>query len=144
MVAIDATATEWLEAIPDDRPTLVIMERLSMYLGFAAAEALIRRLVSHFASYGGEQILDATSPQFAVRLNWIIRAQKSLDFQFEHRIGSPSNLLKLDERLQLVDGYTLTDNPAIKLSSWQPRLFLWLMTWIPYAGALSRFMRFKM
>ncbi len=144
MVAADATATEWLQAIPADRPTLVIMEGLSMYLGVEAAEALMQRLVSHFAARGGELVLDTMSPQFAAFMNWVIRVQKNFDFQFGYTLSSPAEILRLNERLQIVEGHTFTDNPAIKLLGWQPRVFLWVMSWIPYAGALSRFMRFKM
>lgn len=144
MLAADATATEWLQAMPADRPTLVIMEGLSMYLSVEAAEALIRRLVSHFAACGGELVLDTMSPKFEALLNWVVRVQKKFNFQFGYTLGSPVEILRLDKRLRLVQGHTFTDNPAIKLLAWQPRLFLWVLSWIPYAGALCHFMRFKM
>lgn len=144
MVAADATAAAWLRAIAADRPTLVIMEGLSMYLGVEAAKALIRRLVSHFAPCGGELVLDTLSPQFAALLNWVVRVQKHFDFQFEYTVGSLAEVLELDERLQFVEGYTFTDNPAVRLLGFWPRLFLCVMSWIPYASTLSRFLRCKM
>ncbi|KAM3548496.1 hypothetical protein ARSEF4850_009378, partial [Beauveria asiatica] len=52
MVEADVTTTEWLEELCADRPTLVIMEGLLMYLSVADAEALVQRLVDCFAPCG--------------------------------------------------------------------------------------------
>ncbi|TQV94777.1 O-methyltransferase-like protein [Cordyceps javanica] len=144
MVASDATAAAWLEDVPADRPTLVIMEGLSMYLSADAAQALIRRLVNHFAPCGGELMLDAVSPQSRAVVNWVVRVQQSFGFQWQYAIRSFEDVTRLDARLQLVQGYRFTHNPAVKLLDFVPRVVLWLLSWIPWLRGLYLFMRFRM
>jgi O-methyltransferase involved in polyketide biosynthesis len=68
MVAASVTDPGWLDAVPDDRPTLVVAEGLTMYLAPADGRELFRRVVEHFST--GEVFFDAYS-----RLG--IRAQKT-------------------------------------------------------------------
>lgn len=56
LVASSATDPSWLDAIPSDRPTLVLAEGVSMYLTEQDGVALLRRLVDRFPS--GELQLD--------------------------------------------------------------------------------------
>ncbi|XWW97805.1 hypothetical protein V2A60_005792 [Cordyceps javanica] len=128
MVASDATAAAWLEDVPADRPTL----------------ALIRRLVNHFAPCGGELMLDAVSPQSRAVVNWVVRVQQSFGFQWQYAIRSFEDVTRLDARLQLVQGYRFTHNPAVKLLGFVPRVVLWLLSWIPWLRGLYLFMRFRM
>ncbi|KAF1732773.1 Tetracenomycin polyketide synthesis O-methyltransferase TcmP [Beauveria bassiana] len=144
MVAADVTTTEWLEDLGADRPTLVIMEGLLMYLSVADAEALVQRLVDRFAPCGGEIVFDALSPLYAALQRRTVRRPGSFDVHVGYAAGSPADVLKLDKRLQLVKAYTVTDNPAVKLLGFWPRLALWLVSWIPYAGTMNRWMVFEM
>jgi O-methyltransferase involved in polyketide biosynthesis len=59
MVAASVTDPGWLDAVPDDRPTLVVAEGLSMYLEPADGRELFRRVVEHFST--GEVFFDAYS-----------------------------------------------------------------------------------
>ena len=56
LVASSATDLAWLEAIPADRPTLLIAEGVSMYLTERDGTALLRRVVERFPA--GELQLD--------------------------------------------------------------------------------------
>ena len=50
MVASDARKQEWISALPDDRPAIVVMEGLSMYLALEELEELLTALKNHFTS----------------------------------------------------------------------------------------------
>jgi O-methyltransferase involved in polyketide biosynthesis len=56
LVASSATDSSWLEAIPSDRPALLIAEGVSMYLTENDGVALLRRVLERFPS--GELQLD--------------------------------------------------------------------------------------
>jgi O-methyltransferase involved in polyketide biosynthesis len=68
--AADALAQEWLDAIPADRPTLVIVEGLVMYFLPEDGLSPIKRLARRFESVGGQMICDLAG-------SWVIRTQKN-------------------------------------------------------------------
>ncbi|KAJ3480885.1 hypothetical protein NLG97_g7959 [Lecanicillium saksenae] len=144
MVASDVTEKQWLEDIPADRKTLVIMEGLSMYLSEETCNALIERMIDHFAPHGGEMVFDVMGSKFALILNWIVRTIKHFDVHFGYTINSPKVVLQRHQRLGLLENYSVVNNPALKLLSWTPRMFLWFFSWMPYASTMGGFYRFKM
>lgn len=56
MLEADVTGAAWLDEIPADRPTLVIMEGLVMYLAWDDVAVLVRRICDRFPS--GQIVLD--------------------------------------------------------------------------------------
>lgn len=76
-VPASVTSPDWLEALPADRPALVLGEGLTMYLTEVDGQALLRRAVSHFPS--GELQFDAFS-RLGIRLqkaNVVVRRSGS-------------------------------------------------------------------
>ncbi|OAA54041.1 O-methyltransferase-like protein [Cordyceps fumosorosea ARSEF 2679] len=144
MVSADVTTTDWLEALPDDRPTLVIMEGLSMYLGVEDGPALLRRLVDCFAPCGGELVLDAISAPSAALFNWLFKAKSDFDVHFAYTADNSDDVSKLDPRLQLVEGCSLVNNPGVRLLTFWLCWMFWFVSWIPYARGMSHYMHFKM
>jgi O-methyltransferase involved in polyketide biosynthesis len=78
MVAASVTDPGWLDAVPDDRPTLVVAEGLSMYLEPADGRELFRRVVEHFST--GEVFFDAYSRLGikSQKTNAIVRRAKAI------------------------------------------------------------------
>ncbi|SEG96728.1 O-Methyltransferase involved in polyketide biosynthesis [Nonomuraea solani] len=60
MIGASVADEGWLEAIPADRPALIIAEGLFPYLAPTEVRRLLQRLTDHFPS--GEVIFDASSP----------------------------------------------------------------------------------
>lgn len=58
LCAADALAPDWLDAVPADRPTLVVAERLVMYFQPEDGFSLIQRLVRRFERVGGQFCCD--------------------------------------------------------------------------------------
>jgi O-methyltransferase involved in polyketide biosynthesis len=67
--AADALAQEWLDAVPADRPTLIIAEGLVMYLQPEDALSLFKRVARRFEGVGGQIICDLAG-------SWVISSQK--------------------------------------------------------------------
>ncbi|CCV16219.1 class I SAM-dependent methyltransferase [Mesorhizobium sp. STM 4661] len=59
LVASSVTERGWLDAVPGDRPAMVVAEGLTPYLAADEGPKLFSRLVSHLAS--GELVCDAYS-----------------------------------------------------------------------------------
>jgi O-methyltransferase involved in polyketide biosynthesis len=86
--------------IPADRPTLVVMEGLVMYLRQAEGEALIRRLADHLPS--GELAFDALGWLFVSIQKWMVFLQAT-GAQFQWAIDDPVAVAGLHEKLKLKD-----------------------------------------
>ncbi|SDH02127.1 class I SAM-dependent methyltransferase [Nonomuraea jiangxiensis] len=67
MIGASVTDDGWLDAVPGDRPVLVVAEGLLPYLSEPEVRGLLRRLTEHFRT--GELIFDAMAP-------WIVRMVK--------------------------------------------------------------------
>ena len=68
LIATPATEPAWLDRIPNDRPTLLIAEGISMYLTADEGIALLRRFIERFGA--GELQIDF--------FNWLaIKSQKT-------------------------------------------------------------------
>lgn len=80
MVASSVTAPGWLDAIPTNRPVLVVAEGLLMYLTEDEVRQLLQRLTDRFAT--GELLFDGLAP-WAVRLtkiqHWATRDPHQLE-----------------------------------------------------------------
>lgn len=144
VVASDVLEEKWLENISADRPTLVVMEGLSMYLTPENCEALFRRLVDRFALHGGEIVVDGMSPTANKILNWYASSGKTFDVHFGFTVRDPKDITELHGKLELLESHYLMRNPYTHLLPTRPRMLLWLMSWVPYVGTFFPFMRFKM
>jgi methyltransferase (TIGR00027 family) len=67
MIDSSVTETEWLEQVPNDRPTLIVAEGLLMYLQPQEVRDLLERLTDRFKT--GELLFDVLPP-------WIVRVSK--------------------------------------------------------------------
>jgi methyltransferase (TIGR00027 family) len=91
MIGSSVTAAEWLEAIPSDRPTLIVAEGLLMYLQPEEVRGLLQRLTDRFSA-GGEIAFDVV-PRWALRVN-----------KFQHwGVGDEREIEAWNPRLRLVE-----------------------------------------
>ncbi|MEV7970217.1 class I SAM-dependent methyltransferase [Sphaerisporangium sp. NPDC088356] len=80
MIGASVTDDGWLEAIPADRPVLIIAEGLLPYLTLTEVRSLLQRLTDHFPS--GELIFDALTPRIVRMLKhfqWSPRDAKEIE-----------------------------------------------------------------
>ncbi len=71
LIASSVTDDAWLAEVPDDRPTVVVAEGLTMYLRPSEVEALIKRVVGRFPS--GELLFDVYG-SFGIRMQKLVPA----------------------------------------------------------------------
>jgi len=144
LIAASVTEPGWLEALPADRPTMVVAEGLMPYLPAAEAPRLIERLVQHFPA--GEIAFDAYS-RLGLKLiqyNPSIRAtgarvHGSLEdpHDFERKI--PGLVLLDDLKAYSPEGY---DPAQIARMSRLARLTIGVFTIFPALGKIGRLLRY--
>lgn len=126
---IDALVGEeddsWLQKVPSNRPTLVIMESLLYYLGQEKGLRLLTRLLRHFQN--GNLVFD-TVGSVAVTYGALMPLIRNSEARFKWGIDDAEDLLKIDGRLVLRDRiYTHQifgkDSPAF-FGSWTPMVSL--------------------
>lgn len=88
----------WLQLIPSDRPVLIIMEGLTMYITPEDGTRLLQRLLKHFPH--GHLVFD-TIGSITVMFTKILEAFKSSGARIKWGIDNASDLERLDIRLVL-------------------------------------------
>lgn len=144
LIATSVTEQSWLEALPADRPTMIVAEGLMPYLPPAEAPRLIERLVQHFPA--GEIAFDAYS-RLGLKLiqyNPSIRATGakvhwSLEDPHELERKIPGLVLLDDWKAYGPEGY---DPAQIARMSRLARLTIDLFKIIPALGKIGRLLRY--
>ncbi len=91
VVAASVTDPSWLAQIPDDRPTLMIAEGLTMYLSEQEGVALLRRVVDRFGR--GELQFDAFN-RLGVKSQWINTVVRRSGSTLRWGIDRPDEILE--------------------------------------------------
>jgi O-methyltransferase involved in polyketide biosynthesis len=136
-----------LNAIPNDRPTVVIFEGLAMYLEASDAEHLIRRLCTRFESEGGELQFDGLGWMSLAVQRWSrlfvhLAFLKQSKAEWHYAVDDPWALARLHPGLKLVSDALLYENEGIKeLSNFQ-QWEAWVLLHLPGFRYISRMMRY--
>ncbi|ACU34379.1 class I SAM-dependent methyltransferase [Actinosynnema mirum] len=128
LVGASATSPELWESIPDDRPTAVVFEGLSMYLSGAEVEGMVRRAVGRFPS--GELMFDVYGT-IGIRLQKLVppvrRAGAVLRWGLDDPTGPEAWGLKLVESVRstempMLDRLPLAGRVQLRIVGLIPRL----------------------
>jgi methyltransferase (TIGR00027 family) len=109
VVAASVTDPSWLDAVPADRPTLMIGEGLTMYLTEEDGVALLRRIVDHAPS--GELQFDAFS-RFGIKAQWTNAVVKRAGATLHWGIDRPDDILEAVPGLRLLQWQSAFDSPT--------------------------------
>jgi O-methyltransferase involved in polyketide biosynthesis len=142
LLAGSATDEACVAAVPNDRPTLVIFEGLSMYLKPEEGTALLQTLVARFPA-GGEIVFDALSKVVMKVQRWIPFVRKT-GATFHWGIDDPARLVELDPRLKLRDN--LVGAQMVEMTGVEQRpgvMTALILAVIPAFRNMSRLLRFE-
>jgi O-methyltransferase involved in polyketide biosynthesis len=128
LVATVATDPSWLDAIPADRPTLLLAEGISMYLTERDGIALLQHVVDRFGS--GELQIDFYSP-LVVRTQKTHRLQRQSGSTLHWGVNSPADVTKRVSGVRLLTAVTLFDASTFARASTVLRLARQLVRAVP-------------
>jgi methyltransferase (TIGR00027 family) len=139
-IAASVTERDWLDEIPNGRPTLVVAEGLTMYLTEADGVDLLRRLVERFEV--GEMMFDAVLPWTvrAARYSWFLQRTGAT---FHWGIGDPHALELRVPGLRLARELPLMDLPGLAKMDATNRAIAKVMNTFPALRNAMRLLRFS-
>lgn len=119
VIATSVTEQAWFDAVPADRPTLVIAEGLTPYLQRADGLTMLRRLTGHLPH--GELTFDAVLP-WTLRIAKYSRLVRTTGASFGWAVGDPRSLEELVPGLRLLEEWSLLDSPHLADARAQDRV----------------------
>jgi O-methyltransferase involved in polyketide biosynthesis len=144
VVAGSATDLDaWLGDIPADRPTVVVMEGLTMYLHEEEGRELFEGVVKRFGEMGGEVICDAFGG-LAIKLQSFIKAVKNSGSVLHWAINDPKALETwCDGRLKLAEDQLTIGVMGVEELPLSVRVRAWIGSQIPYVRESGRLLRYQ-
>ncbi|KAK2038725.1 O-methyltransferase [Colletotrichum somersetense] len=141
--ASSATETSWYRDIPADRPTVIVIEGLSMYLAEEEMRDLVRGLVRHFGQgQHGHLIFDATNSFVMAAQAWLNPVANS-GSKLNWWLDNPLSIEAWAEGLTLREELLLSSRPLIKELSWKIRLQYAIAASLPWVYHFHRMMRYS-
>ncbi len=140
LLGIDVTDPTWLDDIPSDRPTLVIMEGLLMYLTEEEGKGLLRRLVERFP--GGALLFDCIPPAALQFQNWTGHLPAT-GATFSWAIGDPKDIETVHEKLKLKEDLLTVEQLGFDGYPWLTRWTMSIVPWLPYLRHTWRNLKYE-
>jgi methyltransferase (TIGR00027 family) len=138
LVASSVTETSWLDDVPADRPTIVVMEGLLPYLEGAEVKRLIERICERFPS--GQVIFDIIGTTF-LRLQSFNRPIARTGAVMRFALDDEKEMEAVHPKLQVRDAVRIWQIPGRETLSWGLRVLLWFYSWLPGFRTLASYLR---
>ncbi|KFA67609.1 hypothetical protein S40285_08498 [Stachybotrys chlorohalonatus IBT 40285] len=147
LAASAATPRKWLESIPNDRPTLIIFEGLSMYLSEDEFRNFLQALLKRFASKGGQLVFDHLGTISITAQRWMKMAQVT-GSELKFGTDDPSIFKKWLPELILKDdvrNWILFNYPSMPTAymSLPVKTSMWFFSMVPWFRDYSRSLRYR-
>ena len=139
LVPASVTDPAWLQAIPADRPTLLLAEGLTMYLTEDDGVALLRRVVERFPS--GELQFDVFN-WFAIKFQKANPVVRRSDSTLHWAINGPEDILRRVPGARVLAAISADDSDAYRQVSAVNRVAGSLMGLIPVIRNVSQYHRY--
>lgn len=141
-VGASVTDEAWLEEIPADRPTVVVMEGLVSYLKEDDAKGLLRRLVERFTE--GELLFECLNEYtLNAHRKASIKAVSDTGAEFQWFVEDPKLLEEIHPQLQMLEAIRFVEAPGVEEFPLLTRFTLYILSWLPKVRDSARFLRFR-
>jgi O-methyltransferase involved in polyketide biosynthesis len=145
LIGSSVTERGWLDAVPQDRPAMIVAEGLLPYLPEEEVPLLLERLVRHCRS--GEIVFDAYSP-LGLKLIALQPSIKATGAVLHWSLDDPVELERLVPGLELVTELTAYDpngydRVQIARMSWPARFAMQFFSLIPPLSRIGLLLRYR-
>ncbi|KAK3361095.1 tetracenomycin polyketide synthesis O-methyltransferase tcmP [Lasiosphaeria ovina] len=128
LVEASVTDDAWLDAVPADRPTLVVMEGLLPYLTPADARRLVQRIADRFPT--GQLVFDVPGSWF-LRVQALNRPISRTGAVMRFAMDDPAELAAAHPALRATAAVRIWEMPGSETLAWWFRAVLWVCSWVP-------------
>jgi O-methyltransferase involved in polyketide biosynthesis len=139
MIESSITIPEWLEAIPSNRPTLIVAEGVLEYLTEEEVRQLLNRLLNHFAE--GEMIFDVMN-SLAVKVGSRDITQ-STGAVPKWGVEDIAEIAKLNPKLRLSESVALMRSGLVRRLPFLYRIFYFVASPVPKIRNMLRLLRYQ-
>jgi O-methyltransferase involved in polyketide biosynthesis len=140
LLTSSVTDDSWLDDVPADRRTLVVMEGLVMYLTPADVKRLMARLCDRFLR--GQIVFDALGT-LAIRLQRLIRPVRQTGAIMSYGLDHGTELESAHSKLRLKTQMSLRDMPGYEEYDFLTKVLMWVYSWFPYTSTFGSFLRYE-
>ncbi|GGP51249.1 class I SAM-dependent methyltransferase [Streptomyces abikoensis] len=140
MLAASAVEAGWLEAVPKDRPALVVAEGLAPYLAEADGLAMLRNLTGHLS--GGVIMFDAVLP-WTRHIAKYARLVRQTGASFGWAVADPRDLERSVPGLRALDEWSMCDSPYADRLPVQDRFIVRVMRSVRPLRYAYRLLRYR-
>ena len=130
----------WLEAIPNDRPTAVVFEGLSMYLHKEEGQRLLQRVTARFPS--GQLLFDSCGKVF-IRVHKVVPTLRNAGATLHWSIDDPHELERWHDNLRCLDALRMLELVRQHSTSVPVRLGMRALSRVPVLRDLSQILRYQ-
>ncbi len=139
VVASPVTEPAWLTEIPNNRPTLMIAEGLTMYLSEQEGVALLRRIVDRFPR--GELQFDAFN-RLGIKSQWMNTVVRRSGSRLQWGIDGPDEILEAVPGTRLLSWMRWFESDSFERLPSAYRVMGRLMSWPPALANMSQYHRY--
>jgi O-methyltransferase involved in polyketide biosynthesis len=140
LVPSSVTEPRWLDAVPRDRPAMIVAEGLTPYIAADEGPRLFSRLVSHLAS--GELMFDAYS-RFGLKLLRLNPSFRATGAEVHWSIEDPHELELAVPKLRFIEDISAYKPEHAARMGWFAKLFIRLWIHIPALRKIGRLLRYQ-
>lgn len=140
MIGASVTGEEWLDEVPDDRPTVAVFEGLTMYLHKEDGKRLIQRITGRFP--GGQLLFDCYGT-LGIRLQRLVPAVRNAGATLYWGVDDPYEIEGWRDGLECLDALRSVDMPGLDQLPASGRLGMWVMARIPGFRDIGRILRYR-
>nr|BFE46763.1 class I SAM-dependent methyltransferase [Saccharothrix mutabilis subsp. capreolus] len=138
LIAASVTDDGWLAEVPDDRPTVVVAEGLTMYLREHEVRALVAKVVDRFPS--GELLFDVYG-SFGIKLQKLVPAVRRSGATLHWGLDDPRALEEWG--VTLVEDVRSLELPEIARMPASGRIPLRVMAKLPGVRDVGRILKYR-
>ena len=140
MVGASVTDEAWLREVPDDRPTVVVAEGLTMYLRKEDGKRLIQRITERFPS--GQLLFDVYGP-LGIRLQKMVPAVRNAGATLHWGLDDPHEVETWHPGLTCLDAVRSVDMPGVEKMPTSGRMSMRVMAHLPGFRDVGRILRYR-
>ncbi|KAK5651519.1 hypothetical protein OQA88_11973 [Cercophora sp. LCS_1] len=140
LVAGSAIDANFIKSLPNERPTLIIMEGLSIYLKPEEGKKMMVEYAKHFRE--GEILMDSVN-SLTLSLQRIFAYVRNFSSPLLWAIDEPKEMEKLHWKLKLEEAKPLCTLNTISRFPLGPRIFMWISSLFSATRNTVRYLRYS-
>lgn len=141
LLAGSATDPDFIAMLPSDRPTIIVMEGLTIYLEPEDGKAMVSILCSHFKE-GGEMAMDSIG-WLAVSFQRLLSFTRNTAPTLRWSIDDPKGLEEQSENLTLLDKIPLCSMEEVARFPLIGKFFMWISKLFAAGRGFIRYLHYS-